>query len=228
MSETNTLLRAGERILALDLPERVTLRDPMRYTATREPLRVKPVSRDVPISEVDDGREGDTLHVALEQPVVNSAPSFLQVGKSILCLNGSGGEVTRLLPNLDGGMTYFVVGTRIWLRKCELLVPVNWITGETRDGIQLRVNRSELRRQPEYRSDSDLLADVDGAVWQNRLLRAAMEGFEITLQDSVATLRGHASRVVRARLVETIRAVPGVIGLRNQIISDDELVGLVF
>jgi osmotically-inducible protein OsmY len=228
MTERRTVLRAEKRGLEIGGPRRDTLEDITTYTGTHAPLQIRPLSQDVLISEVDERRKEDGRHVTFEHPVVNSTPPFLQVGKPVLCLDGSGGKVARLLPNLDGGATYFVVETSIWLRKREVLVPMDWITGETREGIQLRVNRSELSRQPEHRSDSDLLADIDAAVWQNRLLRAASEGFEITLQDAVATMKGHASRVDRARLVETIREVPGVLGLQNQIVSDDELVELVF
>ena len=108
----------------------------------------------------------------------------------------------------------------------ELIVPVDSIQEVDRENVHLWVEKQELDRLPEYYSDEALRAAVDNALWSDRILRNAdFQQIGVSVQAGVAWLRGHVVTTTNKRNAEeAARSVPGVLGVENDLVVDDDLV----
>lgn len=225
--------------------ERVRLRLSLAELAARPPYSPAdylPVSADwVPPA----GYTRDQVLLALPRPIAalralvaapagqvespdtgtTTEPPTITSGTRVIARDGEVGTVDRvLLDPVTRRATHFVVrkGT---LFGHDLIVPVEWATTMSPDGVVLDVGREQLARLPEYRPDDELAADVEEALWDDEILRRVdLPLLRATVQDGIVTLEGNVvTSVHRQRAEEIVRKVPGVLGVRNQLIGDDDL-----
>jgi osmotically-inducible protein OsmY len=78
---------------------------------------------------------------------------------------------------------------------------------------------------PGQKTDAAIKGTVERAIWNDDVLRA-IESYEIDVQvhDSVVHLDGHiASTASQKRIQNAMRAIPGLLGIQNNLILDDRL-----
>lgn len=86
-------------------------------------------------------------------------------------------------------------------------------------------NDSGKYPSPAERSDGSLQASVERALWEDEVLRA-IEYYEVDVhaKDGIVHLSGHiANRASQKRIENSIRSVPGILGVRSHLVLDDKL-----
>ncbi len=151
----------------------------------------------------------------------------IRVGQRVECMDGPVGKVVRVLAdNATGQATHFVMRKGL-LRPRDVIVPVEWVARFYPDHLELSVSRAELDRLPQYRTDEALREAVHAALWQDDGIRIEVleqDALIIQVQDGIVTLRGHVrSRAQRRRMEALIRHIPGVLGVEDHSVADDEL-----
>jgi osmotically-inducible protein OsmY len=78
---------------------------------------------------------------------------------------------------------------------------------------------------PIQKTDAAIKGSIDRALWNDDVLRA-IESYEIDVQvkNGIVYLSGHiVSTTSQSRIKNAIRAIPGLLGIQNNLILDDEL-----
>jgi osmotically-inducible protein OsmY/sporulation protein YlmC with PRC-barrel domain len=164
-----------------------------------------------------------TRHGALEGSTV-----ALRSGQQVWATDGHAGRVDLLMLDASSRVCHFVI------RKGRLLghnviVPVDWISAIDDRGVWLAMDRAALDWLPSYRPDSAITVDVDQALWSDEIIRALdIESIDATVRDGVVILSGYATTpTTKAHAERVARQVPGVLGVENRIVMDDEVVEAV-
>lgn len=90
-----------------------------------------------------------------------------------------------------------------------------------------RIQQSDLGNAPSHvaSTDASWKSSVDHAIWKDEVLRA-IEYYEIDVhvRNGIVHLSGHiANTTSRIRIENAIRSIPGIPGVRNNLILDDKL-----
>jgi osmotically-inducible protein OsmY len=78
---------------------------------------------------------------------------------------------------------------------------------------------------PIQKTDAAIKGSIDRALWKDDVLRA-IESYEVDVQvkNGIVYLNGHiVSTTSQSRIKNAIRAIPGLLGIQNNLILDDEL-----
>lgn len=78
---------------------------------------------------------------------------------------------------------------------------------------------------PSQKTDAAIKGSIDRALWKDDVLRA-IESYEVEVQvkNGIVYLSGHiVSTTSQSRIQNAIRAIPGLLGIQNNLILDDEL-----
>lgn len=78
---------------------------------------------------------------------------------------------------------------------------------------------------PGQKTDAGIKGSIDRALWNDDVLRA-IESYEVEVQvkNGVVYLNGHiVSTTSQSRIQNAIRAIPGLLGIQNNLIMDDKL-----
>ena len=148
----------------------------------------------------------------------------LRSGQQVWAIDGRAGRVDRLLLNAGGQVSHFVIH-KGRLPGHDVIVPVDWISAISERGVWLAMKREALERLPLYRTDSAIAHDVDQALWADGVIRALdVETIEASVGDGVVTLSGYASTPTSKALAErAVRQVPGVLGVKSEIVTDNDV-----
>jgi len=142
--------------------------------------------------------------------------------------DGRAGRVELLLYDSEGQVDRFVV-RKGRLHHRDVVVPVDWISAIDDHGVHLAVERAALDRLPVYRPDSIILADIDQALWADEVIRALdIDTIDVAVRDGVVILGGYTTTPInKVRAEHIAREVPGVLGVVNNIVTDDDVVAAV-
>lgn len=104
------------------------------------------------------------------------------------------------------------------------LVPASWVSEARADRIILGASRAAVARCPVAWSDAALQRAVLRELRREPILHPFRDTFQVEVQDGVATLKGYVKSPGEARVAEQ-RAleVPGIAGVRNELVIDEEL-----
>lgn len=148
------------------------------------------------------------------------------VGLRVDALDGRAGRVREVLVNSETGRMTHLVARHGLLWKHDLLVPGEWVRSVTAEVVTLEATLADLERLPVYRPDEELEEAILEAWWEDDAIRAMSEQvfLQAKVRDGVALLEGYAwCDLYQQRLEELTVAVPGVLAVRNEVISDEEL-----
>ena len=104
-------------------------------------------------------------------------------------------------------------------------VPAATATFTPDGGVRLRSTRREFLGFPVHLPDPEVGANVHEALHRcPPLSRLGLESIVIEVTDGVVTLRGHVrSRVLRDRALACAESAPGVVNVRDRLLTDEEL-----
>lgn len=134
------------------------------------------------------------------------------------------GRIVQLLPGATGEISYLVIHpTRLWGHP--KLLSMDHISNANIKGVWLSIDRLQFQELPNYVTDAALTREVDRALWDDEVLRVT-DYHEIDVQviEGVVTLSGHIMGMMNQdRIVNAIRKVKGILGLRIHLVADDKL-----
>ncbi|HSB01395.1 MAG TPA: BON domain-containing protein, partial [Anaerolineales bacterium] len=145
----------------------------------------------------------------------------------VFCRDGHAGWVSLILLDTGGRVKGFVVHAgHFHLTGRKLIVPTACIQEVDRENVHLSVQKRDLKNLPEYYPDEVLGAAVDHALWSDEILRNTdYQELGISVEDGIVRLRGHVGTSMNKRKAEDAAcSVPGVLGLENDLVVDQDLV----
>jgi osmotically-inducible protein OsmY len=119
-----------------------------------------------------------------------------------------------------------------WRRPVRV-VPLTWVRRASPDGaaVLLDADRAMLEGCPPLRPDAALAADVGDALVagnDRQLPPRSLAGVRVTVDAGAVTLSGALPRASYQRAAQArARRVPGVLGVRDETVADDDLVTAV-
>lgn len=78
---------------------------------------------------------------------------------------------------------------------------------------------------PAAKMDAKLKSEIANALWKDDVLRALdYQDIDVRVKDGIVTLNGHiTSSGSQNRITTALRAIPGIVEIKNNLISDDKL-----
>jgi osmotically-inducible protein OsmY len=149
----------------------------------------------------------------------------LRVGTPVYCADGRCGRIDRVLidPVTDAPRALVVRTRRLF--GARRVVPTLWISAVGDDAVTLWAARADLAGRPEHRTDQRLRADVRSRLMDDDPIRAlGLRHASLEVAAGVVTLRGHVpSRLMATRMADIARGTPGVVGVVDDLVADDDL-----
>lgn len=152
------------------------------------------------------------------------APVTLRRGQQVWATDGRAGRIRLLLLDTGDQVHHFVV-RRGRVPGRDVIVPVDRISAIDERGVWLATERTALDRLPTYRPDSAIVADVDQALWADKMIREFdIKTIDVAVRDGVVVLSGYAATSEsKVRAARVARRVPGVLRVENRIVTDGEV-----
>jgi osmotically-inducible protein OsmY len=139
----------------------------------------------------------------------------------------SGGRGTLLLIAVhprSGEIAYIVAHN---LRPNQgTLLREEYIETVATGAITINIAAVALQELPPYRSDSELQQEVESILYDITSMHIDLKGMNIRVLDSVLYLDGNISSSLRSEIAEDqVLGVPGLLEIKNNLVSDDQLAG---
>ena len=136
------------------------------------------------------------------------------------------GRVQRWPTSAEGRQLLVRSG---WWSSTVRRVALSDVASVESRGVLLGLDREHFLRQPRYVPDDELGVAAYEALWTVVPLRyAAVRSIEIQVRDGVVRLSGHVANEVRRRqAIRRVNAAPGVVQVKDDLVTDEQLVKAV-
>jgi osmotically-inducible protein OsmY/sporulation protein YlmC with PRC-barrel domain len=150
---------------------------------------------------------------------------LVRMGQRMLYRDGGTDHMLSLLVKTCGRIQHFVVQHGRFFKQ-TFIVPTDRVEQFGPQGIQLSIRRAARSELLIYRSDRDIAADIEHALWQRESLpEIDHRAIEIIVHNGMVNLRGYVlrpgSRDLAGRVAQATR---GVSIVENHLIADGEVV----
>ena len=153
------------------------------------------------------------------------ATRILRAGMRVRTREGGAtiGRLALVLATDDGDLLHLVVQRRP-LGPYQMIQATTLVAMEP-DVLTVALAANELAALPPYRSDADLAFDVRQRIASHKpFIFEEHRYIRVLVVDGMATLTGHISSRLRADQIENALArIPGLLGIEDQLVCDDEL-----
>ncbi|GIW10221.1 MAG: hypothetical protein KatS3mg061_1278 [Dehalococcoidia bacterium] len=143
----------------------------------------------------------------------------LRRGMPVECRSGRLGVVDQVLLDPEERTVTHVVVRRGTLLSRDVIIPLEWVTAITENGIFVEASREQVERLPEFRprhSDAEIAEAVRRALAADQ--RTSREPIQVEVHQGVVTLLGRVvDRAARLAASAVTRAVPGVLATENRL-----------
>lgn len=150
----------------------------------------------------------------------------ITAGMEVTGREGCLGWVRDVLPSWNTtSPTHIVVETNT-ANLSTVIVPLHWATAISPTRITLRARQRHLARRPILRPDSELAEEIRTALTAAPSFQQpdALAAMEVVVEGCVAYLRGNTRSMLQVLDADLLAAqVRGVVEVRNELISDDEI-----
>lgn len=148
----------------------------------------------------------------------------VQPGQKVYCRDGYAGKVSAIRISHQPEHQTFVVQTGRFFRR-RFIVPYEWLDRIESQRVYLSVKKDELKTLPEERPDPILVIEVRRALREDMILRGAwIKGIDVSARHGFISLDGYVPDATqKARAEKTARRIPGVLGVENCLVVDEEL-----
>lgn len=179
----------------------------------------------IEVGRAANSEAGGMISNQFTRPEPHHQGLLVQVGQRVFCGEEPAGWVALLLLEPGGRVTGFVLHTGPLIGR-NLIVPITWIHQVDGNRVYLSIGKKDLQGLHDYRLDDALALEVKHALWSDEILRNTdYKEISISVEDGVVKLRGHVVTQRNIRNAEAAaRSVPGVLGLENDLVVDDDLV----
>ena len=172
------------------------------------------------------GRPAERSGVLEPRTPTDTDIAVVSEGMQVLCRDGMVGRVALVLLHQHTHHATHIVVRRRTLRKRDIIVPLDWVTAITPQGIILDAEMWQVDQLPDYRPDDVIEEDVRQALYDDPAFQegADLYAMRVSVRTGVVELRGNVRNSTRKREAELIaRRVGGVLDVRNLLVADDEL-----
>lgn len=178
-------------------------------------LDIRQTSPGYPIGK-DDETSAKNIGAVFALPLLS--------GQKVYCQDGYVGKIISLRIDHQATVKNFAVQTGRFIPR-KWIVPFEWVDRVEGESVFLSAKKNEITNLPESRPDSNLVKDVELAVWEDGLLHGInYNRIDISAHCGVIVLEGYVSNsVLKARIEEVARYVPGVLGIINKLVVDVDL-----
>lgn len=148
----------------------------------------------------------------------------LQSGQTVYCQDGYVGKVVSLrIDHLAKIINFTVQSGHFFFRR--RIVPFLWVDRIEMGSVYLSAKKSEFKILPDDRPDSQLIDDVEMALWEEGILHGIeYNGVDISARCGVIVLEGYVPNAgLKNRIEEVVRYIPGVLGIVNDLVIDEDL-----
>lgn len=148
----------------------------------------------------------------------------LEPGQKVYCRDGYAGKVVALRPSPEKKHQSFVVETGLLFRH-RYIVPCEWLDRRESDRVYLSAKKDDLRALTEERPDPILVIEVERALRQEAIVRGAeIKGIHVSARYGFIDLNGYVTNFAqKARAEKAALQIPGVLGVENGLVTDEEL-----
>jgi hypothetical protein len=145
-------------------------------------------------------------------------------GQKVYCRDGYAGKVVSLRPSPEKKHQCFVVQTGFLFRH-RYIVPCEWLDRIEAGRVYLSAKKDNLRALPEERPDPILVIEVERALREEAIVRGAeIKDIHVSARQGFINLDGYVpDPAQKARAENAARQIPGVLGVENGLVSDEEL-----
>jgi osmotically-inducible protein OsmY/sporulation protein YlmC with PRC-barrel domain len=153
---------------------------------------------------------------------------LIRAGQRVFCREEPAGWVALLLLEPGGRITGFVLHTGPRIGR-NLIVPITWIQRVAGNHVYVSAGKKDLQGLPDYGLDDALAAEVQGALWSDEILRNTdYNEIGVSVENGILRLQGHVnSKRNRIRAEEAAGSIPGVLGVQNDLILDQDVANAV-
>lgn len=148
----------------------------------------------------------------------------LQSGQTVYCQDGYVGKVVSLrIDHLAKIINFTVQSGHFFFRR--RIVPFHWVDRVDMGGVYLSAKKSEFKILPDDRADSQLIDDIELALWEEGILHGIeYNGVDLSARCGVIVLEGYVPNVeLKNRIEEVVQYIPGVLGIENNLVIDEDL-----
>jgi osmotically-inducible protein OsmY len=135
------------------------------------------------------------------------------------------GLITKKFLDASGHVSQLAIRTaRIFGR--HKIVPMKAVRTATNTNVQLSITHNQFKELPKYQADSTIAEGVDRALWNDVVLRSSdYNQIDVRVQDGIVILNGHVNTSMSQwRAETTVKNIPGILGVKSHLISDDKLI----
>ncbi len=135
----------------------------------------------------------------------------------------SRGTLMLVAVHPENGELAYVVAHRLRPGQ-DTLLREDVVTKIDVDQIMVSLPDALLQTLPPYRTDEELLADVEPVLFELTPLHVDLRGITLRVLDGVLYLDGNISSSLRGEIVEDQAVgIPGLLGVENRLVGDDLL-----
>jgi osmotically-inducible protein OsmY/sporulation protein YlmC with PRC-barrel domain len=176
------------------------------------------------VGRAPTARRPGMLESQITQPERDRLAFQLRAGHKVICRDGHAGKVSLMLLDPMGWVKGFVMHAG-HLPGRNLIVPVAWVQEVDKENVYLSIKKDILENLHDYSPDDVLATGVENALWADDILRVTdYNQINITVENGIVILQGHVVTVInQARAEYAARLVPGVLGVENHLVVDNDL-----
>ena len=174
--------------------------------------------------------EGVTLSLTREELAAADNPSVVGAilnHKSIVENANSAGRGTLSLIAVypKSGELAYIVAHNVRPNQ-DTLLDEEYVETLATGAITVNIAKAALQKLPPYRSDSELQQEVESILFDITALHVDLKGITIRVLDGVLYLDGNISSSLRKEIVQDqVLGVEGLLEIKNNLVSDDQLAG---
>jgi len=160
-----------------------------------------------------------------DQPIDLSGDVKLRPGQTVVNAEGEVGPLDLVLLDATTGQVSCLVIRRGGLLERDALVPPDLVSAVRGDQIFLDATREQLAQLPEYRPDDAITDAVQGILWyRSDLPKSEVHYVKVRTVNGIVELGGYSGTERGRMAIEAlVREVTGVLGVRNDLRSFEEL-----
>ncbi len=138
------------------------------------------------------------------------------------------GRIIKFLPGIDGRIDHIAIRSLHFWGHPKIL-SLEFVSDVNSKGVWLSVDRGKFQGLPDYKTDTSTLNEIEMAIWNDQVLRIIdFHEIDVQVKNGVVSLNGHLSGIENEKRVESaIGSITGILGVRNHLVMDDDLLNKV-
>ncbi|MDR3576004.1 MAG: BON domain-containing protein [Anaerolineaceae bacterium] len=148
-----------------------------------------------------------------------------QTGQNVFLAGGKFiGRIKSLLSDEAGQVSYLVIHeAHHWSHN--KIAPIGLVSEINSTGLSLSFNLTKFQGLPDYKTDASITNEIESALWNDEVLRFTdYHEVDVQVKNGIVSLTGHITGTGnRERIENAVGSVGGILAVRNDLVSDFDL-----